>query len=326
MLEEVGLSTEHERAYLALVERAEARPAQVAAQLGTPEEEGRALLETLAAAGLATALPGTDPAYQPLPPDVALGTALVRRQEAVENARRAVARLTEQYRAGVRRHDAGELVEIVRGRAALRERLRHLQEQATDEIRWFCRVGHIAMASGENHEEFDALARGVRYRVVYERAMLEEPGIVANVAEGVRCGEEARTAPALPVRLAIVDGTVGVCPLVPDGSSQEPTTAVVGRSQLLDALQALFDSYWDRASPVHPADPLPGVEPVVDQPDAPERLLLSLFVGGLPDKAIASQLGVSPRTVQRRLGDLMARAGVDTRPGLAYQAARRAWL
>ncbi len=132
--------------------------------------------------------------------------------------------------------------------------------------------------------------------------------------------------PALPVRLAIVDGTVGVCPLVPDGSSGEPTTAVVGRSQLLDALLALFDSYWERASPVRVADTPPEPGTAVDRPDAEEELVLSLFVAGVPDKAIASQLGVSRRTVQRRIGDLMARAGVDTRPGLAYQAARRGWV
>jgi DNA-binding NarL/FixJ family response regulator len=49
-------------------------------------------------------------------------------------------------------------------------------------------------------------------------------------------------------------------------------------------------------------------------------------VAGIPDKSIASQLGVSRRTVQRRLDRLMAVAGVDTRTALAYQAARRGWL
>lgn len=326
MLEEVGLSPEDERAYLVLVELARARPADLAPHLGLPEPEARKLLERLAGAGLAAAGPGPGQQYHPLPPDVALGSALVRRQEAVENARRVVARLTEQYRAGVRRHHADQLVEIIRGRTALRERLRRLQEAAKEEILWFCRVGHVAMASGENREEFDALARGVRYRVIYERAMLEEPGVIDNVAAAVRCGERARTVPALPVRLAIVDGTIAVCPLVPDGRSGEPTTALVGRSQLLDALRALFDSYWERASPVRVTGTDGAALTVEDGLDAEEELVLSLFVAGVPDKAIASQLGVSRRTVQRRLGDLMGRAGVDTRAGLAYQAARRGWV
>jgi len=125
------------------------------------------------------------------------------------------------------------------------------------------------------------------------------------------------------VRLAIADRQIAVCPLVPDGGSGEPTAAVVGRSQLLDALLALFDSLWERASPVGLAGAAVTAD---DQPETQERLLLSLFVAGLPDKAIASQLAVSRRTVQRRLWELMARAGVDTRPGLAFQAARRGWV
>lgn len=66
-----------------------------------------------------------------------------------------------------------------------------------------------------------------------------------------------------------------------------------------------------------------GVDEVLD---GSERFLLSLFVAGFPDKSIASQLGVSRRTVQRRLERLMLLAGVDTRTGLAFQAARRGWL
>jgi DNA-binding CsgD family transcriptional regulator len=337
MLEEVGLSAEEERAYRALIALSSARPADLVGRLGTDEDDARKLLETLTEKGL-VAQSGPEPLFHPLAPDVALGTTLVRRQESLELARRAVAQLTEEYRSGARRHDPDQLVEIVRGRAALRQRLRHLQETARQEILWFCRANHVAMASEENSEEFSALSRGVRYRVLYERALLEEPGMIGNVAEGIRCGEEARSLPTLPVRLAIVDQSVAVCPLVPDGRSGDPTAAVVGRSQLLDALVALFDSYWERASPVVLTGPIAGTgaptgagpagDPaaVVDQPDAQERLVLSLFVAGLPDKAIASQLAVSRRTVQRRLGDLMARAGVDTRPGLAFQAARRGWV
>jgi hypothetical protein len=127
--------------------------------------------------------------------------------------------------------------------------------------------------------------------------------------------------PALPVRLAIADRALAICPLVPDESRGvgEPTAALIRSSELLDALVALFESYWERATPVladAPRGELPG----------PEVLLLALFVSGMPDKSIATHLGVSKRTVQRRLDRLMALAGVDTRTGLAFQAARRGWL
>jgi DNA-binding NarL/FixJ family response regulator len=325
MLEDAGLGPEEERAYRILVRLAKADPDEMAQRLALPVQRAGQLLDTLHAKGLvAKAHPGTGDAYRPLPPDTALAPFLLKRQESLDAARQAVADLAEEYRASVRRRDADQLVEVITGATALREQLRQLQDSAREEMLWFCRASYVAMPSADNTEEFAALRRGVRYRVIYERALLEEPGMIESVAAGVREGEQARALPALPVRLAIVDRRIAVCPLVRGGGPDEPTAALIRPSQLLDALLALFESYWDRAVPVdasgNPADP--GAQ----QPTGEERFLLSLLVAGVPDKSIASQMGVSRRTVQRRLWELMARAGVDTRPGLAYQAARRGWI
>ena len=65
-----------------------------------------------------------------LPPDVALGTTLLRRQESLEAARKTVAALSEEFRASASRRDAHHLVEVIVGATALRERLRDLQEGA----------------------------------------------------------------------------------------------------------------------------------------------------------------------------------------------------
>jgi DNA-binding CsgD family transcriptional regulator len=147
------------------------------------------------------------------------------------------------------------------------------------------------------------------------------PGELTSILDGIGAGEDARTLTTLPVRLAIADRSIAICPLVPDSDHgvAEPSAALIRRSELLDALLALFESHWDRATPIAP-DAGGGTL------EEGERLLLSLFVAGLPDKSIASQLGISRRTVQRRLERLMALAGVDTRTGLAFQAARRRWL
>lgn len=344
------LEPAEERAYRLLLRLSAARPADLAGLAALPVSEAAELLETLRGKGLAVARPGGDQVFEPLPPDVALGNTLLRRQESLEAARQSVAALTEEYRASARRHNADHLVEVVVGAAALRERLRDLQNSAREEILWFCRANPLAMSGPENAEESGALTRGVRYRAIYERALLEMPGELDSIAESVRGGEEARTLPALPVRLAIADRSTAICPLVPDDHQGigEPTAALIRRSELLDALLALFESHWDRATPIRLAgDPYgstsapdpgsadgafgggpvvvvdPGTEDVLAES---ERFLLSLFVAGFPDKSIASQLGVSRRTVQRRLERLMVLAGVDTRTGLAFQAARRGWL
>jgi DNA-binding CsgD family transcriptional regulator len=341
VLDVIGLTPAEEELYRCLLQLTTARIDELVDRLRWPRAQVVAQVEALRIKGLVLSTDAEeDSPLRPSAPDVALGAALLARQEALEAARTRVTQLAEEYRAGLRRHHVDHLVEVITGTRMLRERLRDLQNSARTEVLWFCRANPLAMDGPDNVEEFDALARGVRYRAIYERDLLLGPGALPDLAKGVRAGEQARVLDRLPVRLAIVDGRTAVCPLVPDRDRGEPSAAVIGRSQLLDALLALFESHWRVATPLRLSDPqtvseADGRQPDDDafrpqpdgyQPDADEARLLSLFVAGVPDKSIASQLGVSRRTVQRRLADLMTAAGVDTRPGLAFQAARRGWL
>ncbi|MEU8226006.1 helix-turn-helix domain-containing protein [Kribbella sp. NPDC048915] len=320
------LDEREEQAYRLLVGLSAAKAAELAEVARLPKQEADEVLQRLQAKGLVTMQAADDPVFRPVPPDVALGTTLLRRQESLEAARKTVAALSEEFRASVSRRDAHHLVEVIVGATTLRERLRDLQNAAREEILWFCRANPLAMQGADNTEEYGALSRGVRYRAIYERALIETPGELDSIAEGVSWGEEARVMPALPVRLAIVDRSTAICPLVRDEEQSigEPSAAIIKRGQLLDALLALFESYWELATPLR----LQPDEKVDESegPDDSERLLLSLLVGGVPDKSIATQLGISRRTVQRRLDRLMALAGVDTRTGLAYQSAKRSWI
>ncbi|MFI5906664.1 TrmB family transcriptional regulator [Dactylosporangium sp. NPDC051541] len=311
------LDPAEQRVYRLLVRLVAAGAEDLAGRADLPPAEAARLLESLRAKGLARG----GPLFEALPPDVALGDALLRRQRSLDSARRVVAGLTEEYRATTRRRVADHLVEIVVGAAAIRERVRDMQNSAQEEILWFCRVNPIAMSGPENTEEGAALARGVRYRAIYERALIEMPGELDGITASIRRGEHARVVDALPVRLALADRGMAICPLVPDHDRDlgEPTAALIRRGELLDALVALFEGIWERATPLLDGD-------AAGDPLGPDRLLLSLFVAGFPDKSIASQLGVSKRTVQRRLERLMAIAAVDTRAGLAYEAGRRGWL
>ncbi|MGW7413429.1 helix-turn-helix domain-containing protein [Streptomyces sp. NPDC054863] len=340
MLQAAGIGAAEERVYRLLVAVRVADAAAVADQLGLDAAHTHELLASLHDKGLVGQVPvppeGGVVRYVPVAPDAALSPLLLRGQEALEEARRGVDQLSEEYRAGGRRHDAQQLVEVITGAGVIRQRLRHMAYGAV-RMRWLCKAHHVALSAEENAEEWELLARGVRYQAIYERALLEEPGMVDNVARSIRAGEEARAAGALPVRLVIADDSVAICPLMSgssdgsNGSFGEATAAVVRSSSLLDALIALFESQWVAASPLHVTDtgqladfggdPRPGANVADD-----ERYLLSLVVAGVADKAIASQLQVSQRTVQRRIQVLMQRVGAVTRTQLVWQAARRGWL
>ena len=59
---------------------------------------------------------------------------------------------------------------------------------------------------------------------------------------------------------------------------------------------------------------------------ARERQILLMLNAGLTDRTVATRLGLSARTVQRYVADMMERAEVDTRLQLGVQATRRGWI
>jgi sugar-specific transcriptional regulator TrmB/DNA-binding CsgD family transcriptional regulator len=333
VLEVAGVSQEEESVYRLLVTSGRVTAAHLARRAGLPDADAARILDSLAVKGLASHTDGTPREFRAASPDVALLPRLKRSADALELARAEAARLVESYQDTMRRHDAGQLLEVITGAEALRQHLRQIQAGAREEMLWFCKAQYVAMPSGSNAEEFEALARGVRYRVVYEQAFFDDEGAVDNVVAGVQAGEVARAVPHVPLRLAIADRSVAIFPLVaggPHGSPEEPTTALVRDSNLLAALIALFERYWEDAVPLNVDDggSLSGADAAgpADALSATDRKLLSLLVAGVADKAIASQMGLSRRTVQRRIQGMMERASAATRMQLAWQAARRGWL
>lgn len=321
MLEAIGLTADQERVYRAVLTMYRARPGEVAERLLLDTGAVAAALRTLHDLGLLSKAAPDRPEYTPVPPDAAFGPLLLRGQEALEAARGSVHELVDAYRDSARRRDSARLVEVITGTAAIRQQVMNLQLGARRDLRWFCRAGHVAMPSEDNTEEFEALARGVEYRVLYETALVAEPGMISNIERGVRHGEIARATSTLPVRLMIADSTVALCPLVQHtANGTEPTAALVHDSSLLAALIALFEAHWERGSPLRFDGEPTG--PLAEE----ERQLLSLLVAGVTDKAIATQLRVSQRTVQRRVYDLMRRSGASTRMQLAWEASRLGWL
>lgn len=330
MLEAVGLTETEESVYRLLVTTPTAAADEISERAGLSPHETERALASLTDKGLASWTDRTPRSFVAAPPDVALLPHLQRRSDALDEARAAVTDLVETYRRTRRRSDPDQLIEVITGAEALRQQLRQIQDNTRHEMLWFCKAQYVAMPSGSNKAEFDALARGVRYRVLYERAFFDDAGAVDNVVEGVRAGEIARAVPHLPLRLAVADRSIAICPLVPGGpggSSEEPTTALVRGSSLLEALVALFERYWEDAVPldVSASGEVSGTDGTAPGQllSATDRQLLSLLVAGVADKAIASQMGLSRRTVQRRIQGMMTAVGATTRMQLAWQAARR---
>jgi len=160
-----------------------------------------------------------------------------------------------------------------------------------------------------------AVASGRRSRAIYPlRALHEAPEVLRARADQ---GEEVRLIDDLPTRLLVIRGTHAVLP-EPLGFRDEPRL-LVRQPAIVGALTLLFESYWNDATA------LPDLEPGRPRADMRSNLLRQLAAGA-KDEQMARTLGLSLRTVRRRVADLLIELGVDTRFQAGVEAARRGWL
>ncbi|MEV4256528.1 helix-turn-helix domain-containing protein, partial [Spirillospora sp. NPDC049652] len=276
------------------------------------------------------------------PPAAALGALLVEQQNEIRRAELQIDALQEVYQAASARRGLSGLIDVVQGQRQVAERFRLLQMGAEREVLALVKAPATAVSAAENTAaEQAALARGVRYRVVAERAALEEQGGIQAALATIPEGERVRLAGEVPLKLIIVDRRAGFLPIVatpgPDGAG----AVVVHQSALLDALLALFEAEWMRATPIRtsadsaaapphagsaPAGASAGAAPGGTPLDGTDARLVELLLAGYTDDAVAKQLGISLRTVQRRISALMSLAGVQTRMQLGWHAATQGWL
>jgi hypothetical protein len=321
MLDALGLSTEQQAVYLALLETSPATAAQLRDRL--PGVRIRPAIAALETAGLVSRLTGSPARYQPAPPDMALEILVRSREQELQQVRLETARLAERFRAGHGSARPEEVVEVVTTKDATLQRWQQLQRSARREVRSFDRPPYATNVL-INDAELDGLAAGVSFRAVYARAGLELPGRLAAMRELVLAGEQARVTADLPVKMFLADDAIGLISLErPDRADSADSALVIHSSSLLDTLSALFEAIWATAVPVRfgTDEPAPGVAG-----DAGRRMLLGLLAAGFTDEAIGRQLGSHPRTVQRYVRRLMSELGAQTRFQAGLQAAHRGWL
>lgn len=131
-------------------------------------------------------------------------------------------------------------------------------------------------------------------------------------------GEHVRLLPELPTRMFIIGTTHVVLP-EPLGFADEPRS-LVRQPGLVQALTLWFEVLWERAAPLPEVGGLP-----TDHADR-DRFLLEQLARGARDEHIARTLGLSIRTVRRRVADLMTELGADSRFQAGVEAVRRGWL
>jgi sugar-specific transcriptional regulator TrmB/DNA-binding CsgD family transcriptional regulator len=324
MLDVLGLDDLEERAYRHLVQRSPGSAAEVAEATGLDESRAAQLLGALEARGLVARATGGG--YVASPPAVALGALMVQRQQELRQAELDLENLKGLYREGVAQRGSGDVVDVVRGSEAVAQRFGQLQQSARREVQVLVKSGVAVVSPDDNDEvESGAQARGVAYRVVVEREVLERPGFVSQAESSLAGGMQVRVARTVPIRLIVVDRELALVPLASTEDEQDYGALLIHPSPLLESLQAMFDLVWEGAARLVLSGDGVG-EAAGDVLEELDARVLSLLMAGLTDHAVGKQLDLSMRTVQRRVRHMMDRAGVDTRLQLGREATRRGWI
>lgn len=184
--------------------------------------------------------------------------------------------------------------------------LEHLAASTTGVIRlahpeppWYTPADHPVLQS--------CLEEGREVRAIYEVDSVQTRSL--EVAQWAQAGEEQRLASDVPSDFACF-GTDALLAAVEWGGLSG-RYVVLRDKPVVEAFVELFDTIWATAMTNDTAR------------DASSDRLVELLEAGFKDEAIARSLGVSMRTVRRRIAALMAECGVETRFQLAVALTER---
>jgi DNA-binding CsgD family transcriptional regulator len=316
-LESFGIGAHGDRLYRTVLREGRTTTAMLASRLGWAEAEVEKGLAPLVELGL---LAHSDGLVFALSPHLALGRlgedearSLLDREQALANLRAAIPDYAAEERGAELVGSALQPVEVHAGPevgAVVDALVRSTSGEVLliHTVEWLDRPGWPKQDTLIAREA--AGGRGVRS--IYPTEALHRPQWLETVRSWVELGEVVRLLPSPPSRL-IVFGVQAA--LVPVEWGSFPGRRVIVRTPgVVDALRLLFEVLWKQASP------MPGTQPDGDRRN---QHILRLLAAGAKDETIARQLGLSLRTVRRRVAEQIGELGATTRFQAGVEAARR---
>jgi DNA-binding transcriptional ArsR family regulator len=316
----LGIDAAGERTYRAVLRSPGAEIESLGSAIGRSPDEVRHDLEQLVERDLVRVVGNV---VRPEPPSFALRKIVARESRRLSEAARSldlaeamVPRYVSEHRSAQTTPGEPLLTIDVVPAPRLIEVLESLVPTTTGEM-LFLRPDQWQLSDGAQMDEYvvQALRDGRTSRVIYPVAILDHAN--GSMAVRARAGEQIRILSEVPSRMAVFGSDAVV---LPDrwGDAEMASALLLREPSVVTACRALFDLLWSRGSTV------PAFH--VDGNETGRRQLLELLARGIKDEQIARALGLSLRTVRRRVAATMADLGVDTRFQAGMEAVRRGWL
>lgn len=249
-LEKLGLSPAEAQIYLAVLHHGPLAASAIASETGIPRTGVYPTLCSLVEKGLIEGGLGHRSKFAAVAAEEAL-RGLIAREEQTLSERQQIAK---ELTAALPRLPADaesaldDSVQVLRTPQLIGERLNRLQHEATSLIEGFTKAPFFTPKTG-NPAQKKASSRGVRYKSLYERAVIDDPLVRPYLAQWVGGGEEARVYDGeLPFKLFIFDREVVLSALV--RRSGHPAALLVRHAPYARAMSILFEFLWNQGKPL----------------------------------------------------------------------------
>jgi sugar-specific transcriptional regulator TrmB len=252
-LEQLGLSAAEAQVYLAVLVHGPLAAPAIASQTGVARTSVYPTLCSLAEKGLIEGGLGHGSKFTAVAPEEALH-ALVVREEQTLAERQQIARELAETLAPLAADSESALddsVQVIRTPHLLGERFQRLQLETTRLLECIVKAP-ILTPKLSNPAQQKAMARGVHYKGLYERAAIEDPAILPYIQGWLTSGEEARVFDGeLPNKMAIFDQEVVLTVLARRSGHQ--ASMLVRNAPFAQSMSMLFDFFWQQSEPLSAA-------------------------------------------------------------------------
>ncbi len=317
-MQPLGLGSEEEAIYRALLRHPRSSTVALEQLVGGIALPLPAVLDSLLRRGLIAKGPDAAGGWQATAPDVAIELLLMERQAELNEARRILPQLQSELARDSSTAVSTDVQVVAADAQAQLQAYLSLYEHAHESVDSLLRPPFIVAApEAMQIARTAARKRGVRMRTIVATEVLQWAGWKAAIAHARADGEEVRVLDAIPFKLVLVDQASAMLPLHAD--DPEGPALRIGNVAVLSAVVALFDQLWNDAVPIHDmAERSP--ESAAGDPSLQE--LAAVLASGVNDKMAAHILGVSDRTLQRRIAALAAKLKARSRFQAGWLAAR----
>jgi hypothetical protein len=161
------------------------------------------------------------------------------------------------------------------------------------------------------------LRRGVTIAAIYQAESARSPDMLGYLAEFAAAGAQVRVTRRVSHRTIIVDRVAAVVAVEPD--TLRLPYLLVREPALVRKMRAEFAALWRGAHSV-------GVGAEDTLADETVREILEVLRSGVTDDVAARKIGVSTRTVRRRVAAVMDLLGASSRFEAGVRAVEAGWV